>query len=166
MHITALTPDDWRLLRALRIAAVTDTPTAFSTTAEAEAAKTDEEWQQLARTRTTPGQSAHFIARDDTSPDPLGQAAVYLDKTDPTRAHLVSVWTAPAGRGRGIARALLTHAIAWARTHGCTIITLDVTRGNSKAEALYASLHFLPTGNFHTHKVFPELVMDELALTL
>jgi RimJ/RimL family protein N-acetyltransferase len=47
-----------------------------------------------------------------------------------------------AQRGRGIGRALLENAIAWARTNGKQALTLRVFPGNERARALYLATGF------------------------
>ena len=47
-----------------------------------------------------------------------------------------------AHRGRGIGRALLAHAFAWARTNGKPALTLRVFPDNERALALYRSAGF------------------------
>jgi RimJ/RimL family protein N-acetyltransferase len=46
-------------------------------------------------------------------------------------------------RGRGIGRALLANAIAWARTNGKPALTLRVFPDNERARALYQSSGFI-----------------------
>ncbi|GGN58168.1 N-acetyltransferase [Actinoplanes lobatus] len=50
----------------------------------------------------------------------------------------------PAQRRNGVARALMEHAIAEARTTGALRISLQTEPGNAAAQALYAELGFRP----------------------
>jgi ribosomal-protein-alanine acetyltransferase len=56
--------------------------------------------------------------------------------------HVLAVATHPDERRRGIAGALVAHALAEARGAGCTLATLEVRRGNLAAIALYERAGF------------------------
>ncbi|HET6911808.1 MAG TPA: GNAT family N-acetyltransferase [Rhodanobacteraceae bacterium] len=51
--------------------------------------------------------------------------------------HISDLAVAHGHDGRGIGRALLDHAHAWAKKQRCTLITLAVFPGNLRARALY-----------------------------
>ncbi len=64
------------------------------------------------------------------------------------KAHIWSMYVAPAQRGRGLARLLMHAAIAHARTmRGVRQVQLSVTANNAAAAALYASLGFTVYGH-------------------
>lgn len=52
-------------------------------------------------------------------------------------AHVSVIAVTSAAEGRGVGRALMQHAEAWARKRGHTSITLSVFEGNRRAQALY-----------------------------
>ena len=56
--------------------------------------------------------------------------------------HILAIATHPDHRRGGIGARLLAHALADARTHGCTLATLEVRRGNTPAIALYERAGF------------------------
>ena len=72
---------------------------------------------------------------------------VFENRVDPTTAELVSMWVAPAGRGRGVGNALVERAIDWAGEAGYPRIELWVARGNDTAERLYLRSGFEVTGD-------------------
>ena len=84
-----------------------------------------------------------FLAFDDGSP--VGMAIVSL--LDDYRRHAFgtpsgfvnAVYVQPAHRRRGIGRALMQAAIAWAREHDCTRVRL---RSSDEGRSLYESLGF------------------------
>ena len=54
--------------------------------------------------------------------------------------------SSPRARGRGVARAMLTHAARLARARGARVIRLDVFANNARALALYRSFGFVDIG--------------------
>ena len=103
------------------------------------------EWpfDQAARTRTIRDalllrRSVGWIAVDGR--ELVGELTVIdVTQEEPELGMLV---TAPH-RGRGIGRALLASAIAWARTNGKPALTLRVFPDNERARALYHSSGFV-----------------------
>jgi mycothiol synthase len=74
-------------------------------------------------------------------------AAVMLLNPIPQRQaiELVYLGVSPNWRGRGIAKALLTHGLGLARQHHANEIILAVDRDNAPAVRLYQSLQFAPS---------------------
>ncbi|ORE88459.1 Histone acetyltransferase HPA2-like protein [Oceanococcus atlanticus] len=60
------------------------------------------------------------------------------------QAELRRMYLAPAWRGRGLGRACLGHALAWARTHGFDTISLETASVLTEARALYQWAGFTP----------------------
>ena len=58
--------------------------------------------------------------------------------------HISDLAVAQGHDGRGIGRALLDHANAWAKKQRCTLVTLAVFPGNARARALYERNGFGP----------------------
>ena len=73
------------------------------------------------------GQRAGFMHLQQTD-DFFGEGA---------HCHISDLAIAPGFEGRGLAGALLAHAEAHARQHGCSRLTLSVFPGNARARALY-----------------------------
>jgi GNAT superfamily N-acetyltransferase len=69
---------------------------------------------------------------------------VVIDDGD---ADLVSMYVRPAGRGSGVAAALVDAAAAWARSRGYPALFLWVTESNVAARRLYERCGFTPTGD-------------------
>lgn len=66
----------------------------------------------------------------------------------PHALYVDSLATAPDFRRRGVARALIEHAVADARERGCTHVALETELENSAARALYRSAGFRETDTF------------------
>jgi ribosomal-protein-alanine N-acetyltransferase len=60
--------------------------------------------------------------------------------------HLLNLAVHPAQRRRGIARSLLTTALAKARDQGAAVVWLEVRPSNAAAQALYHSFGFKEIG--------------------
>jgi RimJ/RimL family protein N-acetyltransferase len=132
--IRQLGPDDWQLLRSVRLAALLDAPEAFAGT-YADAVERDE-----AGWRTWPGSGAVFAAVDDGD-QPLGMVAVM----DDDGAELIAMWVAPAGRGTGLADELIQTVLRWAGEHGHDHVDLEIAPGNERARRVYLRNGFVET---------------------
>jgi len=62
--------------------------------------------------------------------------------TPEVHAFIYDIWVAPAYRGKGIGKALMEWAEAWARKRGHRKIKLEVAETNARARHLYESLGF------------------------
>ena len=138
--------DEADLLRSVRLAALADAPEAFASTHEREAGLDSTEWARRALASSSGRAAASFFARDAAG-EVVGLVGVFENRVDPTTAELVSMWVAPAGRGRGVGRALVDRAIGWAREAGYARLELWVARGNDAAERLYLRSGFVVTGD-------------------
>jgi len=139
---------EWRELRAIRLASLLDTPSAFARSHEEESAYADQYWIDAARDRSNGPLSSTFVAVDDAD-DFVGMVAGYLPEPNasPLRAELVSMWVAPAGRRQGLAQQLVQTVCDWAARRGCVEVELWVTHGNDPASELYRRCGFAETGD-------------------
>jgi len=135
--------DEWSALRDVRLRALAEAPYAFGTRYD-EARERPERWwiEWAARSCEGDGQ-AFFVAWDDE--DPVGIAGTYLE--DDGQRWLISMWTEPAFRARGVGRALVGAVVAFARSAGSSELFLEVAQGNEAARALYERCGFVATGN-------------------
>jgi ribosomal protein S18 acetylase RimI-like enzyme len=136
--VRELRPDEWREARDLRLRALADSPTAFLRTLAEAQALTDEEWR--ARAAADP-RHASFVVEVDG-----GLAASATGLLEDGEALLVAMWVAPEHRRRGIGRALVEAAVAWARAQGAATVTLEVNEALAPARALYERAGFRATG--------------------
>ncbi|MGV3652376.1 MAG: GNAT family N-acetyltransferase [Devosia sp.] len=84
-----------------------------------------------------PGPAAGLLIR--IASEPLGTALVALDRDI---AYVFSVAVAPEARGRGLGRALMQGALAFAADKGATTCALQVVPENHVARGLYFGLGF------------------------
>jgi ribosomal protein S18 acetylase RimI-like enzyme len=141
--IELITQQNAMKLKNVRLRALQDAPTAFSSTYAAEFQLTDAEWLKRAA-RWTDETSIAYLAVDAGSA--CGIAAGFLDKNDATRAHLVSMWVAPTHRRRGIGQELVDKIVDWARLKSARTLMLLVTSNNHPAIGFYQQLGFRMTG--------------------
>ena len=135
--VRRLQPDEWQVLRDIRLTALADSPSAFASTLAREQAFTEANW----RWRITNGCSV--VATDSEHGEPVGLAGGYLHDGVP---ELIAMWVRPASRGRGAAEQLVEAVAAWAREQEGARLTLWVVEGNARAERVYRRLGFAHTG--------------------
>lgn len=108
MDVTSLTQrvteDDWETWRGIRLRSLRDSPDAFASTYEREAAYDEADWRERLRLgpRLLVVEGGEPVALGGGFPLPHGLAVFGL-------------WTEPAHRGRGHATAILDVVVAWAR---------------------------------------------------
>ena len=129
---------DEQVLRALRLEALDDSPSAFGSTYERELARTAEDWQRW----LAPGVT--FIL--EASGEPRGLVAGGRDPQDSSVVHLMAMWVDPHFRGTGAADLLVSSVKAWALEVGATEVRLQVVEGNSRARRCYERAGFRATG--------------------
>jgi ribosomal protein S18 acetylase RimI-like enzyme len=141
MNIRRLSASDAPAFRALRLAALLDTPEAFVTSHEEEK---DQPLTYFAtRLAEHPGHAVFGAFDGDTL---LGIAGLSRETLLQLahKGHIWGMYVAQAARGRGVARDLLLAALAHARaTAGVAKVTLSVDSANVAAIALYESLGFV-----------------------
>jgi putative acetyltransferase len=81
----------------------------------------------------------------------------------PGVAELKRIWTRPAHRGRGVARAVTEALLAAARAEGYRAVRLDTLGSMGPARALYASLGFAEIPPYYPNPL-PDVVYMELRL--
>lgn len=148
-------PDDWKLWRELRLAALTEAPYAFGSQLADWADAPEDRWRE----RLSVPRAYQLIASLDGTP--VGMAGGFLAE-EPEAAELVSMWIAPAGRGQGVGDALMTAIEDWARDAGARVLKLSVVDGNDPAHNLYLRSGFADTdelGDLMPDGVHREIVM-------
>ncbi len=143
----------------VRLRALQDSPTAFSSTYAEESKLTDADWLQRA-TQWSSEKSVGYLAMD--ARDPCGIASGLLDQADATRAHLLSMWVAPTHRRQGVGRTLVEAVVSWACSQNVRTLQLLVTSNNDSAIEFYQRLGFSLTGKTETYRNDPALSNYEM----
>jgi ribosomal protein S18 acetylase RimI-like enzyme len=144
MLIRRLLPADAAAFLALRLAALRECPSAFSSSYEEECDTPLAEIEQ----RFAPGGRNLFGAFDGEAL--VGMAGAGRETSLKTRhkGYIRSVYVAPSHRGTGLGKRLFEHALAFAcAQEGVRQVQLVVSAGNQPAIALYQGLGFKVYGH-------------------
>lgn len=129
IELRALTADDWREWRPVRLAALADAPDAFGSRLRDWVDAPEARW----RTRLSIPGALDLIAFD-------GDRAVGMASGTPgdgDRAELISMWVDPSVRGRGVAGLLIDAIARWAVRVGSAGLELSVMPDNAVARRTY-----------------------------
>jgi RimJ/RimL family protein N-acetyltransferase len=164
MELRTIDSSDAAAFKALRLAALHECPTAFSSSYEEEC---DTPLAEAARSLTADRDRAIFGAFDG---DDL-VATVGLQREGRRKlAHKAIIWgvyVAPSFRGRGVGRLLLERALAHARSMPDLLqVTLGVNTMNTAAIALYESVGFEQFGLERGFLRVDGVLYDELHMVL
>jgi len=166
MHVIVIEPITARnvsVFKAVRLRALHDAPYAFGSTYAREAQFADAEW--LARVERMNGErGVGFLAMDGQTA--CGLVGSFLDQTDPTRAHLISMWTADRHRQQGIGRRLVEEVLKWAQTRNTGTLVLMVTSNNETAIRFYERLGFSRTGRTEPYPNDPAVMEYEMSRSI
>lgn len=155
IELRELTGDDWQTWRELRLAALEEAPYAFGSQLADWVDAEEERWRARLE---LPGSRNYVAVLDGT---PVGMASGVRTEENGI-VELISMWIAPAGRGRGIGDQLMAEVEHWARDAHADTLQLSVTDGNDKAHALYLRSGFIDTdlpGELMPDGVHHEIVM-------
>lgn len=140
--IRQVSPDEWQLLRLVRLRALEDAPGAFSGTLEEAVEEPDEEWRARAERGATG--DASYCALAFEGDEPIGMAVGVADQADESRAYLVAMWVDRRHRGTPAASSLVGSIAEWARSRGVRSLFAGVLEGNDQAAAFYRKVGFAP----------------------
>lgn len=118
--------------------ALADSPEAFGSTLKVEQARSEDEWRKYLWGRD------QFVAVE--AGRVMGTIGLLPPQNTPGVPHIVSMWVAPAQRGRGVGDALVQAAMGAAVARGWREVELWVAVGSVHAERLYARHGFRATG--------------------
>jgi GNAT superfamily N-acetyltransferase len=137
-------PGDGLLLKSVRLAALAESPDAFSASHAAEAARHDEEWTERAQVGSIGALRITLFA--EGAQGVVGLIGGYRATESSTTVELVSMWVDPSARRAGVGRTLVEAILDWARETRASEVALGVVEGNAAAERLYTSTGFVATG--------------------
>ncbi len=135
IEVRAVTVEQWATMRAVRLAALTESPHLFGSTTAAEERLDEAEWRR--RTERS------ALAWDGG--EPVGIVA-WIWTQEPAQADLVAMWTDPGHRGRGVGAALVRWVIAEVVMTRHAVLELGVVEDNTPAVQMYRRLGFIQIG--------------------
>ncbi|KQR54420.1 hypothetical protein ASF88_06430 [Leifsonia sp. Leaf336] len=154
---------DWQAYRAIRLEMLEDTPIAFLETREAAQAHPEEHWRRRAANGSASSELFGAVTPDGRWIGTMGGFHA-ASSPDP---HLVGVYVTPGWRGRdhGVADALLTAVLAWARRRSGRLL-LEVHESNVPAIRYYERHGFAFTGRTLPYPLDPTTLELEMAVDL
>lgn len=138
--VERIRPEDWPLLRELRLAALRDSPDAFGQSYDEAAHQSEAEWRATAQASTSGDRRAWFIGREQPNGTPVG--IVQARRRPPDDCLLFSMWVAPEARRSGAGSTLVNAVEQWGRQWGAARIVLWVIAGNESATRFYDRIGF------------------------
>ena len=162
--IKRITPETALVFKDVRLRALQESPTAFSSTFAKESQLPDEEWLSRAARWSEDGTDAIFLAFDDAAA--CGIVGSYVEEGKPGVAQIISMWVDPAYRRAGVGRSLIAAVIEWNRPCGVRELKLMVTSVNTSAIAFYERIGFRTTGVTGTYPNDAAIIEYEMALIL
>ena len=162
--IKRITPDAAPVFKQVRLRALAESPTAFSSTYARESQFPDEEWsRRTARWNGDDGDAMFLAFAEKTA---CGIVGSYMELENRQRAQLVSMWVAPEYRRGGVGKALIDAVIEWNRARGVQELMLMVTSVNGVAIVFYERLGFAKTGVTEQYPNDPSIIEYEMMLRL
>ncbi|MBV8186992.1 MAG: GNAT family N-acetyltransferase [Alphaproteobacteria bacterium] len=161
LQIRRIRPDEGLQLRALRLKALANAPTAFGSTLAQEEAFAEDVWHARAVSGAAGTDLVTFIAELDGRW--VGLATGLALGSDRSEPELVGMFVDGEARRLGVGGALVESVVGWARARGALRLTLSVTATNQAAIALYRRCGFQPTGAAKSLAHDPTLVAIEMA---
>jgi GNAT superfamily N-acetyltransferase len=165
VEVRRVHPDQWATYREVRLAALADSPEAFSSTLEREQGFGEQLW------RDRLGSNVSLLAW--LADRPVGTVTVLgpgiIPDTDgfADAWNLVAMWVSPAARRLGVGAQLVEAALDAARSGAAPALLLWVVESNDPARSLYERLGFLATGDREGYPNQPgqweQLMVRELA---
>ena len=149
------------VFKDVRLRALLDSPTAFSSTYAKESQLPDEEWRKRAVRWSSDG-SAIFLAMDGDAE--CGMIGAYEENEE--RAQVISMWVAPEVRRAGVGKKLVDAVVDWARSRGMRELKLMVTSVNTGAIEFYQRIGFGMTGKTAVYPNDAAITEFEMVRTL
>ena len=153
--IRPTTVSDWPALKAARLAALLDAPTAFGASHASAARFSDADWQQ--RSVSTP-QRTFFLAFDGEQS--IGLAAQVVAGNG--ECHLIAMWVQQEYRGMAVAAALVDAVKQCAVHNGHARLVLDVAQENARAAAFYQKQGFVFLPEWEALESHPHIQVQKM----
>lgn len=162
--VKRITPQTALVFRDVRLRALQESPTAFSSTYAKESQLSNHEWMRRAVRWSGDGRDSIFIASDGEVA--CGIVGSFVEEGTPGIAQVISMWVDPAYRREGVGNALIDAVLNWNRSCCVREIKLMVTSINHGAIAFYERIGFRMTGVTGPYPNDPAITEYEMALAV
>jgi len=167
--VRSLGEDDWREFKAIRLAALRDSPDAFAASAEDEEGFEEDFWRLRVR-RSTRLVAVRLDDDSQAEGQAVGVVSLGQGKDEEGRvAEIFGLWVAPEARGTGVATKLVEASAERAKRDGRTHVSYWVGTDNGRAVAFASGIGFRPTDFRRPMRVTPgdgEDDEEEIAMVL
>ena len=162
VQIRRVQADEWPELRALRLQALAEAPTAFGSTLAEEQSYSDEIWRERAVGASAGCDRATFVA--EINGVWIGSVTGLANQfaTENGLPLLVAMFVVASERKQGVGLALVNAVTSWARECGASQLALWLASDNLAAAALYERCNFRYTGVIKPHSHAPGLIEKEM----
>jgi ribosomal protein S18 acetylase RimI-like enzyme len=140
LDVKVLTPDDWRVLREIRLRALSESPEMFLSIYEQEEGYDEPKWQS----EFMRGDWYVGMAASESPGKPVSVLGITREPDTPAHhCFLEYVWVAPGFRRRGLAFTMIGHVLGQLHSVGVRTVFLWVLDGNENATRLYKRIGFV-----------------------
>ena len=152
LDVKVLTPNDWRVLREIRLTALSESPEMFLSIYEQEAGYDESKWQS----EFTRGDWYVGMAAPESPDKPVSVLGITREPDSPDHhCFLEYVWVAPGFRRRGVASTMIRRVLGQLRSVGVRTVFLWVLDGNDDATRLYKRIGFVGCNRSHPLEARP-----------
>ncbi|KOV57922.1 acetyltransferase [Streptomyces sp. MMG1121] len=156
--IRAIRPDDWPLVKQLRLDALRDPVAhlAFLESYDEAASRSDAFWQDRAIGSGEGSSAARQFIAEASDGSWAGTLTVLIEEAgtkdwkegtvERRQGHVVGVYVRPGHRGNGLIKALLDAGVTWAWERDAQRVRLYVHEENARAQGAYRKAGFVPSG--------------------
>jgi ribosomal protein S18 acetylase RimI-like enzyme len=143
--VRSLGEEEWKEFKAIRLAALRDSPDAFVAKVDEEEAFDEDLWRLRMR-RSVRLVAVPVDGNGNASGEPVGVVSLGQGKDEEGRvAEIFGLWVAPDARGTGVATKLVEASAERARRDGRTHVAYWVGTDNGRAVAFASGMGFRPT---------------------
>jgi GNAT superfamily N-acetyltransferase len=143
VEVVRCRPEQWPVLRRLRLQMLEAEPEMFAERPEHAAARSVDDWRAQARRGAGHGRGEAVWFALTPAGGALGLASAHL--TPDGEVVMTALWVDPGHRGRGVAARLVAGVEGWARAHGADRVATWVADRNRPARSLYERLGYRET---------------------
>ena len=164
ISVRRIHPNEGAIYRRIRLAALSESPDAFSTTLESANGRSADGWNEQADSAAVgPDRIIILVFLDE---EPIGLAGLYRDALNKDFGELTQVWISPDHRGGHAAAKLIEAALAFATEHHFRRLSAWVIKGNERAIRFFRKHGFELTNETQPCSAGSDLVSRLMAIQI